>query len=246
MVAAAANPDTPTIMRPSDDRSGELMHPDPRDAVPVDDAADRPGIVPRTASPATIVSPAPANVAEIAGMLLPTEYVSFASSPHPIILLRPVVEIVVICIALAVALAWETHPIVRGHHVTVPLLTGIARTVVLIVAALLALRAAVSLAGRVLRYFAYRVVTTNRRVFVVEGLFGRRVTPLGNTALAGATMWQGMLGRIFGFGNVFLGGGGGALRDMRDPVRLYREVEAVANGVEGDTWKQAVRQTLIP
>ena len=233
-------------MRPSDDRSAELMHPEPRYVAPAGDAAGRADVVARGASAVTIVSPAPPNVAEIAGMLLPTEYVSFASAPHPIILLRPVVEMIVICIALAVALAWQTHPIVRGHHVAVPLLTGVARTVVLIVAALLALRAAVSLAGRVLRYFAYRVVTTNRRVFVVEGLFGRRVTPLGNTALAGATMWQGVLGRMFGFGNILLGRDGGVLRDMRDPVRLYREVEAVANGVEGDTWKQPIRQTIIP
>jgi hypothetical protein len=90
----------------------------------------------------------------------------------------------------------------------------------------------------------YRIVTTNRRVFIVEGLFGRRVTPVGNTALAGATMSQGFLGRMLGFGTMFLSTG--AIRDMRDPVRLYREFEAVAMGVEGDTWKQAIRQTQIP
>ncbi len=81
-------------------------------------------------------------------------------------------------------------------------------------------------------------------MFVVQGLFGRRVTPLGNTALAGATMSQGIVGRMLGFGNVFLTSG--PIRDVRDPVRLYRECEAVAMGVEGDTWKQPVRQTLIP
>jgi len=126
----------------------------------------------------------------------------------------------------------------------VPLVTGTVRLAVVVAGVLLLLREIVALIGRVFHYLAYRVVTTNRRVFVVEGLFGRRVTPLGNTALAGATMSQGILGRMLGFGNVLLGSG--PIRDVRDPVRLYREFEAVAQGVDGDTWKQAIRQTLIP
>jgi uncharacterized membrane protein YdbT with pleckstrin-like domain len=133
---------------------------------------------------------------------------------------------------------------VRGHHQTVPLLTGVARTIVLVIGMLLLLREVVSLVRRLFHFLAYRVVTTNRRVFTVEGLFGRRVTPLGNTALAGATMSQGLLGRMFGFGNVVMNSG--SMHDMRDPVRLYREVEAVAMGVDGDTWTQPIRQTIIP
>ena len=33
---------------------------------------------------------------------------------------------------------------------------------------------------------------------------------------------------------------------MRDPVRLYREFEAVAQGVDGDKWAPALRQTQMP
>ncbi len=228
-------------MRPNDE-PGRLARAETDPAAPLDAAARDVSVVPYAAASPAVTVPAPP--AELAGMLLPTESVTFASSPHPIILVHPVVRIVIIAAILAVVLAWETHPIVRGHHVMIPLVTGIARTAVIIVGGLLLLREIVALLGRLFHYRAYRIVTTNRRVFIVEGLFGRRVTPVGNTALAGATMSQGFLGRMLGFGTMFLSTG--AIRDMRDPVRLYREFEAVAMGVEGDTWKQAIRQTQIP
>lgn len=231
-------------MQPNDDDTRRLVRPEPQIAVPVQgDVVAGPGGEPLVAARAT---PLVSHPAELAGMLLPTEGVTFASSPHPVIFVRPLVSFAVVAIALAVALAWQTHPIVRGHHQTVPLLNGYARTAVEIAGALLLLREVIALLARLFHFLAYRVVTTNRRVFVVTGLFGRRVTPLGNTALAGATMSQGPLGRILGYGDVALGGGGAAIREMRDPVRLYRELEAVANGVEGDTWKMAIRQTQIP
>jgi membrane protein YdbS with pleckstrin-like domain len=232
-------------MRSDDDTPTELIPHAPNGGVP--DAAAAPGPFPRTMPPGALTFAVDAP-AELSGMLLPTEHVSFASSPHPIVFLRPLVHLIVIAIALVVALSWEMHPIVRGHHVTVPLLIGAARSAVLIVAALLALRELGSLFARALRYFGFRVVSTNRRVFVVQGLFGRTVTPIGNSALAGATMSQGPLGRILGYGNVALAAssGVGPMHEMRDPIRLYREVEAVANGVDGDQWTPAIRQTIIP
>jgi Bacterial PH domain len=235
-------------MGPSNDRPGEIVQPEPRAAVPLADATmQSPIVMPRTAAPTTIVSPAPANVAEVTGMLLPTEYVTFASAPHPIVLVRPVVGLLAIAVALGIVLAYQTHPVINGHHRTVPLLTGVPRTVVLVIGLLLLLNQLTSLLRRLFHLLAYRVVTTNRRVFVVTGLFGRRVTPLGNTAMAGATMAQGLLGRMFGFGDIcFASGGTGTIREIRDPVRLYRELEAVANGVDGETWQQPIRQTLIP
>lgn len=231
-------------MRTNDDDTRGLVRAQPQIAVPVQgEILASPGGE-QVAAARTM--PLVAQPAELAGMLLPTEGVTFASTPHPVIFVRPIVSFVVIAIALAVALAWQTHPIVRGHHQTIPLLTGYARIAVALVGALALLREVFALLARVFHYLAYRVVTTNRRVFVVTGLFGRHVTPLGNTALAGATMSQGPLGRMLGYGDVTLGGGGPAIREMRDPVRLYREFEAVANGVEGDTWKMAIRQTQIP
>jgi membrane protein YdbS with pleckstrin-like domain len=233
-------------MQPPQGESGPLAERAARIPTPIDDTHDThdtkefPQV---TMRPQPLVSPPPA---ELAGMLLPTEAVTFASTPHPVILVRPVVEIAVICVLLLTVLAWETHPIVRGHHVTVPLVTGYARLAVGAVAGLLILRALGSLVARAWRYFGYRVVSTNRRVFVVTGVFGRNVTPLGNTGLAGATMSQGPLGRIFGYGTIAFSNGTSTMRDMRDPVHLYREFEAVANGVDGDTWTPAVRQTLIP
>jgi hypothetical protein len=231
-------------MVPIQDDSGELMHPDPAavSRVEAGGVARATVLPPLAESPAAAV-PAQAQ-AELEGMLLPTEHVTFASSPHPIIFVAPVIGFAVIAIVLVVVLGWETHPIVRGHHVTIPLVNGVLRNVVLVVGALLLLREVLSLLRRLFHYLAYRVVTTNRRVFVVEGMFGRRVKPLGNTALAGATMSQGILGRMLGYGDLYLSGA--AIRTMRDPIRLYHEFESVAMGVEGDTWKQAIRQTQIP
>ena len=230
-----SNDDTPTEAVP---QTRVPLAPDVRAARDASPAAR-----PFAAGVTTEQAPAPA---ELAGMLLPTEHVTFASSPHPIVFVRPVVQLIGIAIVLAVALSWETHPVVRGHHVTVPLLTGLARTAALTVAGLLALRELVSIAGRAFRFFAFRLVSTNRRVFAVEGVLGRRVTPIGNSALAGATMSQGPIGRMLGYGNLVLPSSLGTMRDMREPVRMYREFEAVANGVDGDQWTPAIRQTLIP
>jgi hypothetical protein len=116
----------------------------------------------------------------------------------------------------------------------------------------LLLREALLFLMRLIHYFSYRIVTTNRRVFVVEGLVGRRVRPFGNTALASSRLVQGPLGRALGYGTIIVGGeavtmmAGGALRDLRDPVHLYHEFEAVAMGVDGDNWAQPVRQTIVP
>jgi Bacterial PH domain len=236
-------------MRPND-QSGELLHPDPSSVTPYQTGPVQGAtVIPPVNVTPSAVMPQPETPAELAGMLLPTEHVTFASSPHPISFVRPVAGIVVVLVALAVALSWQVHPVVRGHHITLPLLTGAARTGVLVVAGLLVLRELVSLVQRLFHYLSYRVVTTNRRVFIVEGLLGRRVFPLGNTGLAGATMSQGVLGRMLNFGDLFLplaGAGPRVIKTIRDPVRLYHDFEAVAMGVEGDTWKQAIRQTQIP
>ncbi|MEA2785906.1 MAG: hypothetical protein QOF71_2010 [Candidatus Eremiobacteraeota bacterium] len=239
-------PDDPASNLPAQ-RTSRLP---PADASTVDD--DTRGM-PRVSVGApvstAVIGPPPGTPAELSGMLLPSEAVTFASSPHPVIFVRPVIHVVVILAVLITALGWQLHPIVRGHHVTVLLLTGVARTAVLGVAALLLLREVFSVLARLMRYLGFRVVTTNRRVFVVEGLFGRRVTPLSNTALAGTTMWQGFFGRMLGYGNLALPPAAswtGTISEMRDPVKLYREFEAVAQGVDGDHWTPAVRQTLIP
>ena len=239
-------------MRPNDHGS-DLPVPSPSRAPATaagsvdDDTRGMPRVV--AGAPVAVAAPPMGTPAELAGMLLPSEAVTFASSPHWIVFVRPAVHAIVILILLATVLSWQLHPIVRGHHVTVLLLTGVARTAALVVAALLLLREAFSLFGRLMRYFGFRVVTTNRRVFVVEGLFGRRVTPLSNTALAGTTMWQGFFGRMLGYGNLALPPAAswtGTISEMRDPIKLYREFEAVAQGVDGDHWTPAVRQTLIP
>jgi hypothetical protein len=174
---------------------------------------------------------------KLAAMLLPGERVTFGSSPHPFVFVQPIGFALAIGVVLLVLLQqpWLAHG--------APRLAAIAAGIVALATQ------AVALVQRAGYYAGLRVVSTNRRVFAVRGVLVRRVTPLGNTALAGSTLAQSLLGRAFGYGTIHLPlaeGTPGAFRDMRDPVELYREFQAVANGVDGDVWAPAVRQTIIP
>jgi uncharacterized membrane protein YdbT with pleckstrin-like domain len=151
----------------------------------------------------------------------------------------------VILALLETVLGWTVRH--AGHPSA--LLTGWERTAAFGVGFALLAASGASLVKRALRFVGLRVVATNRRVFAIRGVLVRRITPLGNTALAAATLSQGLLGRIFGYGSIELplaDGTPGSFRDMRDALQLYREFQAVANGVDGDTWKPAIRQTIIP
>ena len=182
---------------------------------------------------------------KLAAMLLPGEHVTFGSTPHPIVFVQPVALSVAGAAALETALHWE----VRHGAVRSALLTGVWRNVA-VAAGVVLLVAALGMVGeRAARYAGLRIVSTNRRIFAIRGVIVRRITPLGNTALAASTMSQGIFGRMFGFGSIDLplaDGTPGRFRDMRDALELYREFQAVANGVDGDDWKPAVRQTIIP
>ena len=145
-------------MRP-DDRASDLPAPSPSRSVVgasgsvEDDTKGMPRVVAAAPVASAVLTPPAGTPPELAGMLLPTEAVTFASSPHWIIFVRPAIHVVAILVLLGIALSWQLHPIVRGHHVTVFLLTGVARTAALVFAALLLLREAFSVLGRVMRYF---------------------------------------------------------------------------------------------
>ncbi len=182
---------------------------------------------------------------KLAKMLLPGEHVRFGSTVHPVVLLLPIVLLAVILAALETALGWTVGR--PGYHSA--LLAGWEREAALGAGFALLAAAAGLLAKRALRFAGLRIVATNRRIFAIRGVIVRRITPLGNTALAGSTLSQGLLGPTFGYGSIELplaDGTPGAFRDMRDALQLFREFQAVANGVDGDTWKPAVRQTIIP
>jgi hypothetical protein len=182
---------------------------------------------------------------KLAKMLLPGEHVRFGTSVHPVVLLPPVVLIAVIPVVLEIALGWT----VRHGGFSSSLLTGWERQAATGVAIALLAGAAALLVKRALRFAGLRIVATNRRIFAIRGVLVRRITPLGNTALAASTLSQGLLGRTFGYGSIELplaDGTPGSFRDMRDALQLYREFQAVANGVDGDTWTPAIRQTIIP
>jgi hypothetical protein len=182
---------------------------------------------------------------KLAKMLLPGEHVRFGTTVHPVVLLPPLVLLAAIPAALEIALSWT----VRHAGLHSPLLTGWEPRAAIGAAIALEAAGGALLVKRALRFAGLRIVATNRRIFAIRGVLIRRITPLGNTALAASTLSQGLLGRMFGYGSIELplaDGTPGSFRDMRDALQLYREFQAVANGVDGDTWTPAVRQTIIP
>jgi uncharacterized membrane protein YdbT with pleckstrin-like domain len=182
---------------------------------------------------------------KLARTLLPGEYVTFASTPHPIMFAHPLVRMAAIAAALEAALYWG----VRHDGVRSALLSGVWREVAIVGGLALFAGAGVMLLRRASRFVGLRIVSTNRRVFAIRGVLVRRTSPLGNTALAASTLSQGFLGRLFGYGSIHLPLANGTpdrFSDMREALELYREFQAVANGVDGDDWKPAVRQTIIP
>lgn len=178
-------------------------------------------------------------------MLLPGEHVTFGTSVHPVVLVLPLCYLVAIAIGAGMFGHWIQHDPRRLGW----LATGFWPQAIAGVEIALGVAALGLLLKRAARFQGLRVVSTNRRIFAIRGVVVRRITPLGNTALAGSTLSQGILGRMFGYGSIDLPLADGTpdrFCDVRDALELYREMQAVANGVDGDTWEPAARQTIIP
>jgi hypothetical protein len=230
--------------------SGDEMEPrDIRPAVRIYDADTQPfegvgaEVQQRNARASAVAQRTVTAPPKLAKMLLPGERIRFGTQVHPIVMALPVAGLLA-TVVLSAALGGFA-----GQHQGAWLRTGVWP-------ALTAFVELGALAGwlglfvkRWFRYLGLRLVATNRRIFAIRGVIIRRITPLGNTALAGSTLSQGVLGRIFGYGSIDLplaDGTPDAFRDIREALQLYREFQAVANGVDGDEWKPAVRQTIIP
>ncbi|HTJ27555.1 MAG TPA: PH domain-containing protein [Candidatus Limnocylindria bacterium] len=200
--------------------------------------------IPRVSPRAELTHRPVAVPPDLAAMLLPSESLTYAAGPHPVVYARPLAAIAIIGVALAVALTYHVTVLEHGHHVSVPLLDARLRIGAWAIGGIAVLRALFSLARATAYYLGFRVMTTNRRVFEVRGFLGRRVRPLGNTAMAGSSLVQGILGRIFNYGTIVMKDA--TIRDMRDPIALYREMQGVANGLDGDRWAPVLRQTQMP
>ena len=225
-------------MQPRDIRPAVRIH--DGDTVPFETVE---GALDRQRARATSIGLTAAAPPKLAKMLLPGERITFGTAVHPVVMFLPLFYLVAVPLAFLVLFRYDgMHPhqwFAEGFWPKVQL--GID----------LALEAAVAglLVKRLFRFLSLRIVATNRRIFAIRGVIIRRITPLGNTALAGSTLSQGFFGRMFGYGSIDLPLADGTpdrFRDMRDALQLYREFQAVANGVDGDDWKPAVRQTIIP
>jgi hypothetical protein len=223
---------------PDPSRGRPLREPD----TSLDETQGVPRIVVARTSPVA-VEPA-VRIPKLAAMLLPSERITFDSQPHPIVFAAPLAEFAVIAVAVALALTAHTHAVLGGQRIDIVWDRDPSRWLIFGAGALAGVHAVRNLIRAAGRYLGTRIVTTNRRAFFIDGVIRRHVKPLGNTEMAGATLVQGPLGRRLDYGDILLASR--RLRAMRSPLHLYREFQAVANGVDGDEWKPAVRQTIIP
>ena len=185
----------------------------------------------------------PRETRDFSNILLPQEYVAFATRPHPVVYTRAVLPFAIGLVAVAIALTRHAHPIVHGHHRSVALITTMPGIALVAFGAIVLYRAFASLARAATYRYGRRIVATNRRIFVVDGLLGRRIRPLANSTMASARLTQGILGRRFGFGSIVMDAE--SLRDLRDPIDLYRSVAAVGNGATENDWTPAARMTIV-
>jgi len=218
------------------------MTPEDRDATQpiVLPMHDEPALHARRAAAIDVVPHAPVSVpSAVAKQLLPSERIAFATRPHPVVIVRPLVALAISAAAFAWGLTRAWHPVVSGRD-----MGGAVHVVLLVAGTLAGLRLAgwfISEAG----YLAgFRIVATNRRIIEVTGVLRRSVKPLGYNRLAQASLVQSVLGARFDYGSIAMPGE--RIRDVREPAALYREMQAVANGVDGDRWDPAIRQTILP
>jgi hypothetical protein len=218
------------------------MTPDDRDAtqpivLPMHDPAT---LRARRVAAIDVVPHPPVRVpAAVAGQLLPSERIAFATRPHPVVVVRPLIAIGIGAGLLAWALTRHLHPIVGGRD-----FGGAAHIAIVVAGALAGLRLAGWLLAETAYLAGFRIVATNRRIIEVTGVLRRRVKPLGYNTLASASLVQSVFGARFGYGTIAMPDA--RVRDVREPAALYREMQAVANGVDGDRWDPAIRQTILP
>uniref|UniRef100_E6Q2T4 DUF304 domain-containing protein n=1 Tax=mine drainage metagenome TaxID=410659 RepID=E6Q2T4_9ZZZZ len=184
------------------------------------------------------------DAAALAGVLLPQEQLVLSARPHPIVWIRPAIRLFVGLIGLAVIGISRETLIIGGHHRIVYFVTTDFGRTALIVVGVFGLVQLGQVLSQLFYFLGFRVIATNRRVFVVRSFVDQSIRPLGNTGMARSSLKQTLFGRFFNYGTIYTGEG--SLRDMRFPVALWRSLEAVAHGVENGQWKPAIRQTIIP
>lgn len=83
-----------------------------------------------------------------------------------------------------------------------------------------------------LRFLEFGV--TNKRVILKTGIISRRTDEMKLTSIETVEIIQGILGRIFGFGNVKVTGRGVSnlvFKNIDDPMSVKRQIESISNPV---------------
>ncbi|SRR5579863_1576461 len=151
--------------------------------------------------------------AKINKFLLPHERQVISVHQHPVVLIRPVLEVVV---GLAIA-AWLSDVVAHNNNV--------ALLVIWILWALVLLR----LLWKVFDWKENHFVITSQRLLLTEGFFTRKVNMMPLAKVTDMTFERSVLGQLLGYGKFIVESAGQdqALRDidlLPHPEQLYLEV----------------------
>ena len=155
----------------------------------------------------------------VAELLLHGEGVVYEGRPHWAAAWRAALAtLFVVALAAYWATAWRTHEPAWGR---------LAGAIVLGSGAI----GALGKLGAALAYISFfRIVITDRRVFIVEADPVRRTaTAVGIDWISTATIAQGLMGRLLGYGDLGFGAAGQRQRfvpTIERPVQLFRELQA--------------------
>jgi uncharacterized membrane protein YdbT with pleckstrin-like domain len=152
-------------------------------------------------------------------VLQPGEDVRFLGRLHWIIYGPALVGVASAALIAVAGLPFaEAHPEWRG-----------AALIVEAAIALCILYVLVKLIGEAIRRVTTEIVVTDRRVLFKTGVFGRRTAEMNISKIETVDVFQGVIGRVLGFGTVLVRGTGSGLEPLArvaDPIALRNAILA--------------------
>ena len=144
--------------------------------------------------------------------LLPNEVVTYKTTLHWKVYVWPILVTLIVCVPLAVLALRSEHKPLAGAPV---------------------LFAIVMFGGALMRRRSFEYAVTSKRVIVKVGVTQTRSVELLLGKVEGITVTQGLMGKLFGYGEIVITGSGGTKESfdgIQAPFDFRRAVQAATDG----------------